>query len=200
MLASAAPLTWTGSRDNTDPDTAGGWFLRLLAWPAWSFDSDDSVREVIAARHAGDPGGRPGRAVPRCLLPGTQLARARGTISQFFAGWSAYVFAGAFAGFIAALPAARPDLLGAFQAAGDGAGYGLFTGWIIGITTLGGYAGPSLTHDVRSTVRPSAPQARPHGRVERGRRASDASWQAISPSARGPAGGRGHHGRSPVAR
>jgi hypothetical protein len=30
-------------------------------------------------------------------------------------------------------------MLGAFQAAG--AGYGLFTGWIVGIATLGAYRG-----------------------------------------------------------
>ena len=34
--------------DNTDQDTAGGWFLRLLAWPAWRFDSDDSLQDMLA--------------------------------------------------------------------------------------------------------------------------------------------------------
>ena len=75
------------------------------------------------------------------LLPGSQLARARGTISQFFAGWSAYIFAGGFAALLATLFLKNPSLLGAFQAAGGGAGYGLFVGWLVGLATLGGYRG-----------------------------------------------------------
>jgi hypothetical protein len=75
------------------------------------------------------------------LLPGSQLARARGTISQFFAGWAAYVFAGAFAALLTTLFLANPSLLGAFRSAGDGATYGLFVGWIVGIATLGGRRG-----------------------------------------------------------
>jgi hypothetical protein len=51
------------------------------------------------------------------LLPGSQLARARGTISQFFAGWAAYIFAAAFAALLTTLFFANPSLLGAFQAA-----------------------------------------------------------------------------------
>jgi hypothetical protein len=35
----------------------------------------------------------------------------------------------------------NPSLLGAFQAAGGGAAYGFFVGWIIGIATLGGRRG-----------------------------------------------------------
>ena len=75
------------------------------------------------------------------LLPGSQLARARGTISQFFAGWSAYVFAGGFAALLTTLFLANPSLLGAFRSAGEGATYGLFVGWIIGLATLGGRRG-----------------------------------------------------------
>jgi hypothetical protein len=138
VLAFGNPAYVDWSRDHTDPDTACGWFLRLLAWPAWSFDSDDAVRDVIA---------RDIRAILVVVLaalflaalPGTQLARARGTLSQFLAGWAAYIFAGAFAGFIAAFLLTDPTMLGAFQAAGAGAGYGLFTGWIVGIATLGAY-------------------------------------------------------------
>jgi hypothetical protein len=140
VLAFGNPAYVDWSRDHADPNTAGGWFLRLLAWPAWNFNSNDSVRDVIA---------RDIKAILVIVLaalflsalPGTQLARARGTLSQFFAGWSAYVFAGAFAGFIAAFILSNPTLLAAFQAAGAGAGYGLFTGWIVGIATLGAYRG-----------------------------------------------------------
>src|SRR3712207_5112718 len=82
--------------DETDPDTAGGWWLRILSWPRWRLDSDDSLQDVLAADL---------KAILVVvftalflyLLPGSQLARARGTISQFFAGWGAYVFAAGFA-------------------------------------------------------------------------------------------------------
>jgi hypothetical protein len=125
---------------NTNPGTAGGWWLRLLAWPHWEFNSNNSLRELIV----GDL-----RAILLVvlaalflfLLPGSQLARARGTISQFFAGWSAYIFAGGFAALLATLFLKNPSLLGAFQAAGGGAGYGLFVGWLVGLATLGGYRG-----------------------------------------------------------
>jgi hypothetical protein len=126
--------------DNTNPETAGGWWLRLLAWPYWSFDTDDSLRDLIV----GDL-----KAILLVLLtalflyllPGSQLARARGTISQFFAGWAAYVFAGGFAALLATLFLTNPSLLGAFRAAGEGASYGLFVGWIIGLASLGGRRG-----------------------------------------------------------
>ncbi len=75
------------------------------------------------------------------LLVGTQLARARGTLSQFFAAWGAYIFAGAFAALLTTLIRSNPSLLGAFQAAGAGATYGLFVGWIVGIAALGGWRG-----------------------------------------------------------
>ncbi|MFI7542992.1 hypothetical protein [Actinoplanes sp. NPDC049599] len=126
--------------DNTNPETAGGWWLRLLAWPHWSFDSDDSLRSIVV----GDL-----KAIlvvvltlVFCyLLPGSQLARARGTISQFFAGWAAYIFAGGFAALLTTLFLANPSLLGAFRTAGEGATYGLFVGWIIGLATLGARRG-----------------------------------------------------------
>jgi hypothetical protein len=136
VLAFGNPAYVDWSRDHPDANSAGGWFLRLLAWPAWNFDSDDPVRDVLS---------RDIKAILVVVLaalflaalPGTQLARARGTLSQFFAGWSAFIFAGAFAAFIAAFILTNPTLLAAFQAAGSGAGYGLFTGWIVGIATLG---------------------------------------------------------------
>jgi hypothetical protein len=130
-------------RDNVDPDTAGGWFLHMLAWPSWQFDADATVRDNFAAilrallviLFAG---------IFLTLLPGTQLARVRGTVSQLLAGWAAYIFAGATAGLLAALIQSDPSLLGALQAAGNGAAYGLFVGWIVGLATLGGRAtGPA---------------------------------------------------------
>ncbi|GAA4594267.1 hypothetical protein BJY16_001266 [Actinoplanes octamycinicus] len=126
--------------DNTSENTAGGWWLRLLHWPAWQFDSSDSLRDVVV----GDL-----KAILvvvltllfLVLLPGSQLARARGTISQFFAGWAAYIFAGGFAALLATLFLTNPSLLGAFRAAGSGAQYGLFVGWIVGLASLGGWRG-----------------------------------------------------------
>jgi hypothetical protein len=126
--------------DNTRADTAGGWWLRLLAWPHWRFDTDDSLQNVFADDL---------KAILVVvltfvflyLLPGSQLARARGTISQFFAGWASYVFAGAFAALLTTVIQSAPSLLGAFNSAGSGATYGLFVGWIVGIATLGGRRG-----------------------------------------------------------
>ena len=140
VLVFGSPWYATWANDNTNANTAGGYFLRLLAWPAWTFNSNDSLREIIVADL---------KAILLVvltalflyLLPGSQLARARGTISQFFAGWSAYVFAGGFAALLTTLFLHNPSLLGAFRAAGDGAEYGLFVGWIIGLATLGGYRG-----------------------------------------------------------
>jgi hypothetical protein len=125
---------------NTDENTAGGWWLRLLAWPHWSFNSNEALRTIIVDDL---------RAILLVvltalflfLLPGSQLARARGTLSQFFAGWAAYIFAGGFAALLATLFLSNPSLLRAFQAAGSGASYGLFVGWIIGIVTLGARRG-----------------------------------------------------------
>jgi hypothetical protein len=126
-------------RDNVDPDTASGWFLHLLAWPSWQIDADATLRDNFAAIlrallvvvFAG---------IFLAMLPGSQLARVRGTVSQLLAGWAAYIFAGAAAGLLAALVRTDPSLLGALQAAGAGAGYGLFVGWIVGLATLGGRA------------------------------------------------------------
>ncbi|GAA2644204.1 hypothetical protein [Paractinoplanes durhamensis] len=131
-------LDWV--TENTNANTAGGWWLRLLAWPHWTFNSNDSLREIIV----GDL-----KAILLViltalflyLLPGSQLARARGTISQFFAGWASYIFAGGFAALFTTLFLANPSLLGAFNSAGSGAAYGLFVGWIVGLATLGGYRG-----------------------------------------------------------
>jgi hypothetical protein len=112
----------------------------MLAWPHWRFDSDDSLRSILIADL---------KAILVVvltllflyLLPGSQLARARGTISQFFAGWAGYIFAAGFAALLTTLFLANPSLLGAFRTAGEGATYGLFVGWIVGIATLGGRRG-----------------------------------------------------------
>ncbi|GIF11206.1 hypothetical protein [Actinoplanes teichomyceticus] len=139
VLVFGSPWYGDWAMDTTDANTAGGWWLRLLNWPAWQFDTADSLRDVVV----GDL-----KAILvvlltlvfLLLLPGSQLARARGTISQFFAGWAAYVFAGGFAALLATLFLSNPSLLAAFQSAGSGAQYGLFVGWIVGLASLGGRA------------------------------------------------------------
>ena len=125
---------------NTNENTAGGWWLRMLGWPHWSFNSSDSLRTIVV----GDL-----RAILLivltavflALLPGSQLASARGTISQLLAGWAAYIFAGGFAALLAALFLTNPSLLNAFQTGGAGAAYGLFVGWLVGLATLGARRG-----------------------------------------------------------
>src|SRR5918993_1094092 len=112
VLVFGSPWYRDWAADNTDPDTAGGWFLRLLGWPQWQIDSDDSLRDILITDL---------RAILVVvltalflyMLPGSQLARARGTISQFFAGWASYVFAGAFAALFTTLIRSNPSLLGA---------------------------------------------------------------------------------------
>ncbi|HWS32501.1 MAG TPA: hypothetical protein VN408_07135 [Actinoplanes sp.] len=140
VLVFGSPWYAEWSQENTNANTAGGWWLRLLSWPRWSFDTSDSLRDVIV----GDL-----KAILLVvltalflyLLPGSQLARARGTISQFLAGWAAYVFAGAFAALLTTLFFTNPSLLAAFNAAGSGAQYGFFVGWIVGFASLGGWRG-----------------------------------------------------------
>jgi hypothetical protein len=140
VLVFGSPWYVDWVQGNTNARTAGGWFLRLLAWPAWRFDSSDSLQNVLADDLKAILV-VVFTAVFLYLLVGTQLARARGTLSQFFAAWGAYVFAGAFAALITTLVRSNPSLIGAFESAGNGATYGLFVGWIVGLTALGGWRG-----------------------------------------------------------
>jgi hypothetical protein len=142
VLVFGSPMYRNWAAHSTNPATAGGWFLRLLGWPAWRFDSNDTFGNVLADDL---------KAILLVVLvglflmvtTGQQLARARGTLSQLLAGWSAYIFAAALAALLTTFIRSNPSLLTAFRAAGDGALYGLFTGWIIGIATLGHWRGTS---------------------------------------------------------
>src|SRR6266542_7155618 len=77
-------VSWVNS--NTRSDTAGGLFLRTLAWPAWSFDSHIAVRDLLAQDL---------KAILfvvfvalfLTLLAGAELSRARGTLADFVSGW-----------------------------------------------------------------------------------------------------------------
>lgn len=127
-------VDWVGH--NTRPNTAGGLFLRTLAWPAWSFDSRESVRNVIAQDL---------KAILfiilvavfLTLLAGAELSRARGGLADFFSGWSAVIFAAALAGFLTAFLSAHAGLYTALLWALGGAAYGLITGWIIALAQMG---------------------------------------------------------------
>jgi hypothetical protein len=134
VFGSPAYVHWVNG--NTRADTAGGLFLRTLAWPAWSFDSNIPVRDLLAQDlkailvvvFA---------ALFLTLLAGAELARARGTLASFFSGWAAYIFAGGLAGLLAAFISAKAGLYTALTWAAAGAVYGLLSGWIIGLAQMG---------------------------------------------------------------
>lgn len=114
-----------------------GLFLETLAWPAWNFDTDQSVRDLLAADL---------KAILLIaftalfitLLVGAQLASARGTISAILTGWAAFIFAAALAALITAFLLANASVAGSVVAATGGAGYGLIVGWIIGLASMAG--------------------------------------------------------------
>jgi hypothetical protein len=136
VLVFGSPIFVDWVNSNTRPDSAGGLFLRTLAWPAWSFNSDLPVREVLANDL---------KAILfvlfvalfLSLLAGAELSRARGTLADLFNGWGAVIFAAALAGFLTAFLSMRADLYTALLWALGGAAYGLITGWIIALAQLG---------------------------------------------------------------
>lgn len=124
---------WADRRNGRE---VGGFFLQQLSWPRWTFRTSESVRTLLADDL---------KAILLIvfawvfvsLMVSTQLARARASIAQFFAGWGAYIFAAAFAGLIAAWVQVHASLMGAFTWAAGGATYGLFVGWIVGLAIFG---------------------------------------------------------------
>jgi hypothetical protein len=143
VLVFGSPMYVSWAQSHTDANTAAGWFMRLLAWPAWRFDAGDSVQNLIADDL---------RAILVVLLSLVFMFVFAGgvmTRAQFFAGWGSYIFAGAVAALLTSFLLTHPTLLAAFQAAGAGAIYGLFVGWIVGFASLGGYRGTSATTTVK---------------------------------------------------
>lgn len=136
VLVFGSPIYVDWAAHHTNPNTAGGWFMRLLSWPAWRFNKVDSVQNLVADDL---------RAILVLLLTFVMMLVFAGTLarSQFFAGWGSYIFAGALAALVSSFVLTNPTLLTAFQAAGGGAIYGLFVGWIVGFASLGGYRGAS---------------------------------------------------------
>jgi hypothetical protein len=123
------------ANDHTSANDAGGFLLRTLAWPEWSFSTTESIQNLLA---------RDLKAVLVVVFTAVFLTLfavapgwgIRGIVSAIVIGWAAFLFAAALAGLLAAFFAADASLLGAFAWAADGAVYGLFVGWMIGLATL----------------------------------------------------------------
>jgi len=123
------------AEDHTSATDAGGFFLRQLTWPGWSFDTDQSIRNLIATDL---------KAILLVVLTAVFLSLlavapgwgVRGVVSAIVTGWAAFMFAAALAGLLAAFVAVNASLVTAFNWAGGGAIYGLFVGWIVGLATL----------------------------------------------------------------
>ena len=132
-FGNAAYRQWVN--DHTSANDAGGFLLRKLAWPEWSFSTTESIQNLLA---------KDLKAVLVVLFTAVFLTLfavapgwgIRGIVSAIVIGWAAFLFAAALAGLIAAFFAADASLLGAFGWAAEGAVYGLFVGWIIGLATL----------------------------------------------------------------
>jgi len=123
-------------RDWVD-DANRGLFLETLAWPAWAFDSDTTVRDLVAANL---------RAILLIvftwvfvtLMAGSQLSRARGGVAALLVGWASYIFAAALAALLTAFIASSAPANEAVGSATAGAAYGLIVGWIVGLASMAG--------------------------------------------------------------
>ncbi len=123
---------YTDWANNHTSNDAWGFLLKQLAWPTWSFSSDQSVRTILA---------NDVKAILLIVLTGVFISLLVGSSSSrsaklFFASWAAYMFAGAFAGLLAAFIQANASLRGAFDWAAGGAIYGLFVGWVLAIVVF----------------------------------------------------------------
>ena len=121
--------------NNTSANNAGGFFLRQLTWPQWSFSSNASLRDLLAADL---------KALLLVVFTAVFLGLLavapgwgfRGVLGAIVAGWGGFIFAAALAGLLAAFLTVHASLLTGFTWAAGGAAYGLFVGWIVGLTTL----------------------------------------------------------------
>jgi len=132
LFGNQAVTEWVDK--HTRSDSAWGWFLDKLTWPAWALGprngSTAAMRDLLAADL---------RALFLVLFVALILGLAAKSIAGgaagFFIGWASLIFAAALAAFVTAFIIANPSLIGALQAAQSGSGYGLFVGWIVGIAT-----------------------------------------------------------------
>src|SRR4051794_36499078 len=127
-------------QNHTRPSTVWGWFMRMLTWPSWGVtphdNSNAAARDLIA---------RDVRALLRILFTALILAMAGkatgGGFAAFILGWTSLIFGAALAAFMTLFITADPSLIGAFGAATQGAAYGLFVGWILGIAVVSAKGG-----------------------------------------------------------
>ncbi len=132
-FGNAAYRDWVNNHTGTND--AGGFFLRQLTWPAWSFDTNQPLRDLLATDL---------KALLLVVFTAVFLALLavapgwgfRGVLGAIIAGWGGFIFAAALAGLLAAFLTAHASLLTAFTWAAASAVYGLFVGWIVGLTTL----------------------------------------------------------------
>ena len=113
---------------HADVNTVWGYFLRILAWPAWSITYSDSLRNLLA---------RDIRAMLLLLFVALVLAVAGAAAvsggARFVIGWASLVFGSALAALVTTFINSSPTWLGALGAATQGSAYGLWVGWIVGI-------------------------------------------------------------------
>ncbi|TYC21563.1 hypothetical protein FXF52_25250 [Micromonospora sp. MP36] len=126
VIAFGNPAYTDWAKNHTSND-AWGFFLKQLAWPTWSFSSDDSVRTILANDI---------KAILLIVLTGVFVsvmvaAGSPRSARLFFSSWGAYVFAAASAGLLAAFVQVDASLRGAFGWAAGGGVYGLFVGWVL---------------------------------------------------------------------
>lgn len=127
---------------HADPASAGGYFLRTLAWPAWRFTTQDdvagAVRDIVAADL---------RALLVIALTAVLLAAAggatgslavggRGGFGGFLLTWGGFILAAAAAGLLTGFIGSGASLRAAFDWAANGGVYGLFTGWLVGAAAV----------------------------------------------------------------
>jgi hypothetical protein len=115
---------------HTDGASVWGWFLRTLAWPAWTVRSTIPIRDLFAQDL---------RAVLLVLFVALVLGFSSRAVTGggLLLGWASLIFGSALAAFVAAFLASHSSWLGSFDAAGDGSRYGLFVGWLVGIAVAG---------------------------------------------------------------
>lgn len=141
VLAFGNPAYRDWATGHTNANSAWGWFLRLLSWPAWDWharnDSSAALRDLLATDL---------KAILVIVftavlvkaMTSSLLASGRGTVGALLGGWGAYVFAAALAGFLSAFVTSNASVLTAFIAAAGGATYGLFSGWVVGLASTTG--------------------------------------------------------------
>jgi hypothetical protein len=110
VVAFGNPAYTAWAKDHTSND-AWGFFLKQLAWPTWSFSSNESVRTILANDL---------EAILLIVLTGVLVSLVVDSLTSrsanlFFSSWGAYVFAGAFAGLLAAFLQADASLRGSFN-------------------------------------------------------------------------------------